>query len=93
MWNTPSNQVTTGVGTDDLFGGIEYARYIREDLSIAISFTGLEGVVGTATSSEGTFSGTAADRPPCKCSRAGIRLRRGASEKLLSRSWRWASVR
>jgi len=59
MWNTPSNQVTTGVGTDDLFGGIEYARYIREDLSIAISCTGLEGVVGTATSSEGAFSGTA----------------------------------
>jgi Caspase domain len=59
MWNTPGNDVTVGVGTADLFGGIEYARYIREDLSIAISFTGVEEVVGTATSSEGTFAGTA----------------------------------
>ena len=59
MWNTPGNNVTVGVGTDDLFGGIEYARYIREDLSIAISITGVEGIVGTATSSEGTFAGTA----------------------------------
>ena len=59
MWNTPGNDVTVGVGTADLFGGIEYTRYIREDLSIAISFTGVEEVVGTATSSEGTFAGTA----------------------------------
>jgi len=59
MWNTPGNDVTVGVGTADLFGGIEYARYIREDLSIAISVTGVEEIVGVATSSEGTFSGTA----------------------------------
>jgi hypothetical protein len=59
MWNTPGNSVTVGVGTGDLFGGIEYARYIREDLSIALSVTGVEGLVGTATSGEGVFSGTA----------------------------------
>lgn len=59
MWNTPGNDVTVGVGTADLFGGIEYARYIREDLSIAISVTGVEEILGVATSSEGTFSGTA----------------------------------
>ncbi len=59
MWNTPGHDVTVGVGTADLFGGIEYARYIREDLSIAISVTGVEEIVGVATSSEGTFSGTA----------------------------------
>lgn len=59
MWNTPGNSVFLGVGTNELFGGIEYARYIREDLSIALSITGVDGVVGTATSNEGVFSGTA----------------------------------
>jgi hypothetical protein len=59
MWNTPGNDVAAGVGATDLFGGIEYARYVREDLSIALSFSGLSGIVGTATSSEGVFAGTA----------------------------------
>jgi caspase domain-containing protein len=59
MWNSPGARVTNGVGTTDLFGGVEYARYIREDLSIAITFVGLEGIVGTESTSEGVFAGTA----------------------------------
>jgi len=59
MWNTPGSRVTVGVGMSDLFGGIEYARYVREDLSIAITFVGLAGIVGTESTNEGLFAGTA----------------------------------
>ena len=43
----------------DTFGALEYQRYVREDLSIAIGVQGLGGVVGTAAGPEGVFSGVA----------------------------------
>jgi hypothetical protein len=60
MWRTASEgTVSTGIGAMDTFGALEYQRYLREDLSIAISVQGLGGVAGTATGPEGVFAGVA----------------------------------
>ena len=60
MWRTSSGaDLSVGVGAMDTFGALEYQRYVREDLSIAIGVQGLGGVVGTATGPDGAFSGVA----------------------------------
>lgn len=60
MWKTKSAAISSGVGTMDSFGGLEYRRYLREDVSIAVAIQGLAGVSGSFIGSEGeVFSGSA----------------------------------
>jgi caspase domain-containing protein len=61
MWRTPGSavQVSAGVGDPDLFGGVEYTRYIREDLSVAVGVQNLGVVTGSSVGPGGVFSGVA----------------------------------
>ena len=60
MWRTGGAIISTGVGSMDSFGGLEYRRYLREDLSVGISIQGMPGVVGSFIGSDGQiFSGSA----------------------------------
>lgn len=53
MWRTDSPP-TTGVGTDDVVGGLQYTRYLKENLSITFAVEGLEAnASNTAVSSIG----------------------------------------
>jgi hypothetical protein len=51
--------VTSGVADDGLFGGIEYTRYVREDLELGVAVQWLGGTVGATVAPQGVFSGTA----------------------------------
>jgi hypothetical protein len=61
MWRTSGSAATVSNGVDalDMFAGLEYARYVREDLSIAIGVQGLGGVTGASVGPQGVFSGVA----------------------------------
>jgi hypothetical protein len=60
MWRTAyGGDVSVGVSDMNTFGALEFQRYVREDLSIAIGVQGLGGVVGTATGPTGVFAGVA----------------------------------
>lgn len=60
MWRASGSgsTVTTGVDSGDVFGGIEYTRYVREDLSITFGPQFVDGAVGTSVGPQGVFSGT-----------------------------------
>jgi hypothetical protein len=62
MWrSSTSGGAVTTVGLDggDTFGGLEYTRYLREDLSISIGNQRLGGVTGESVGPDGAFSGIA----------------------------------
>ena len=47
MWRTGENpSVSPFVGTDDVVGGLQYTRYLKENLSITFAIEGLEADVG-----------------------------------------------
>ena len=47
MWRTSENpSVSPFVGTDDVVGGLQYTRYLKENLSITFAVEGLEAGVG-----------------------------------------------
>ena len=47
MWRTSENPtVSPLVGTDDVVGGLQYTRYLKENLSITFAIEGLESQVG-----------------------------------------------
>ncbi len=65
MWRTRDSDAigTTGLRELDVFGGIEYTRYVREDLAVTFSSQGF-GVesavtVGRSSTSTGTVGGVA----------------------------------
>lgn len=61
MWRASASRttVTTGVNVTNLFGGLEYTRYVREDLSMAVGAQGLGSSAGASVGPEGVFSGVA----------------------------------
>ncbi len=60
MWKTGAAVISSGVGAMDSFGGFEYRRYLREDVSVAVAVLGLPGVSGSFIGPEGeVFSGSA----------------------------------
>jgi hypothetical protein len=47
MWRTGENAASTPlVGTDDVVGGLQYTRYLKENLSITFAIEGLESQIG-----------------------------------------------
>ena len=60
MWRASGSgsQITTGIDSGDVFGGIEYTRYVREDLSVTFGPQFVDGVVGSTVGPQGVFSGT-----------------------------------
>lgn len=60
MWRTTAPAVSSGVGTGDSFGGLEYGRYIREDVSVALGIHGVGSASGSFIGTNGDiFSGSA----------------------------------
>ena len=60
MWRTGAAVISAGVGSMDSFGGLEYRRYLREDVSVGISVKGMPGVAGSFVGSDGqVFAGSA----------------------------------
>jgi hypothetical protein len=61
MWRPSGARatVTTGVNTADVFGGLEFTKYVREDLSVAFGAQGFGAVTGVSIGSQGAFSGVA----------------------------------
>lgn len=61
MWRASGSDstFTTGIDDGDLFGGIEYTRWLREDLSVTFGPQFVDGVVGSSVGPNGVFSGTA----------------------------------
>jgi hypothetical protein len=61
MWRTSGSEasVSTGVDALDMFAGLEYTRYVREDLSIALAVQALGGTTGASVGPQGAFSGVA----------------------------------
>jgi Caspase domain len=58
MWRTGANgTVSTGVSTGDLVGGLQYTRYLEENLSVTFAIEGLEVEVGSGFGPNGAFSG------------------------------------
>ena len=51
--------VVDGIDSGDLFGGLEYTNYLREDLSISIGPQVIDGITGSSVGPQGVFSGTA----------------------------------
>ena len=56
VWNT-GTPVSSGLSTGNVFGGIQYTRYLEENLAITFAIEGLETNSGNAVSSQGVFSG------------------------------------
>lgn len=42
MWRTGQNGTASPVGTDDVVGGLQYTRYLKEHLSMTVAVEGLE---------------------------------------------------
>ena len=61
MWRASGSDatITSGVDDGDLFGGFEYTRWLREDLSVTFGPQFVDGVVGSSVGPAGVFSGTA----------------------------------
>ena len=61
MWRASGSDrtITSGVDDGDLFGGFEYTRWLREDLSVTFGPQFVDGVVGSSVGPNGVFSGTA----------------------------------
>jgi hypothetical protein len=59
MWRTSGsdNVTTTGIDSGNVFGGIEYTRYIREDLAITLGPQQVAGTTGASIGPQGVFSG------------------------------------
>jgi hypothetical protein len=57
MWRTSGSEATVSSGVDalDMFAGLEYSRYVREDLSIALGVQGRGGVAGASVGPQGVF--------------------------------------
>jgi len=56
MWRTNTNVApSTGIGTDDVVGGLQYTRYLKENLSITFAVEGLEAQVSNAAVSDIAF--------------------------------------
>ena len=57
MWRTDVNgTVSSGVSTGDLVGGLQYTRYLKENLSITFAVEGLEVEVDSGAGPAGAFS-------------------------------------
>lgn len=54
------DMVVTGVNDLGMFGGIQYMHYVREDLAVLFSFSGLGGSAGTSVNmqTQSSFRGT-----------------------------------
>jgi len=55
---TAAHTVISGVDSTSVAGGIQYSRYLREDLAMTIGFSGGGGASGTSVSTAGVFSGS-----------------------------------
>ncbi|HTM26333.1 MAG TPA: caspase family protein [Vicinamibacterales bacterium] len=56
---TNNNQVVSGVSDGNVFGGVQYTRYLSEDLAMTLGVMSLGGETGSSVSTKGVFSGTA----------------------------------
>ena len=57
MWsNSPANTTVSGINTGNVFGGIQYTRYLEENLAITFAIEGIEQS-GLIASPQGAFSG------------------------------------
>jgi Caspase domain len=57
MWSTgATNTVSSGISIGNVFGGIQYTRYLEENLAITFAIEGV-GQSGQVASSQGAFSG------------------------------------
>jgi hypothetical protein len=57
MWNGgSSNTAVSGISTGNVFGGIQYTRYLEENLAITFAIEGVEES-GVISGSQGAFSG------------------------------------
>jgi hypothetical protein len=56
-WSTNENTVSSGISNGNVFGGIQYTRYLEENLAITFAIEGLELQSGAITSSRGAFAG------------------------------------
>ncbi len=62
MWRTGSDDASgfvAGVDIRNLFNGIQYTRYLREDLALTLAFQSVDAENGVTIGSQGEFSGTA----------------------------------
>ena len=50
-------EIVTGVSETNIFGGVQYTRYLREDLAMTFGIEGLGGQTGSSVSSQGVFTG------------------------------------
>jgi hypothetical protein len=58
MWrNDASGLVSSGVSADDVSGGIQYTRYLNEQVGITFNISAGGGQVGAVTGPDGVFSG------------------------------------
>jgi hypothetical protein len=56
----PAGTVTAGSAVTDLFGGLHYTRYLREDLAMTVGVEGLGAESGATVGPQGVFVGSAA---------------------------------
>ncbi len=63
MWRTgssdPSGGFVAGVDIRNLFNGVQYTRFLREDLALTLAFQTVSAENGVTIGSEGVFAGTA----------------------------------
>jgi hypothetical protein len=58
-FGSPSYKAVSGVNDMNMLVGMQYGRYMREDLAVVFQITALGGLAGQAVTSQGAFSGTA----------------------------------
>jgi hypothetical protein len=51
--------VSEGVAVADVFGGLQYTRYLRENVAMTFAVQGLDAGVGEAVGPQGVFEGVA----------------------------------
>jgi len=60
MWRTGVDGTSsTGANTGDLFGGVQYTRYLNEQLAATFAIEGMSLQTGSVVSRDGAFSGVA----------------------------------
>jgi hypothetical protein len=62
MWRVPdrSTTVTAGAEATNIFGGLQYTRYLREQLAMTFGIQGLSAESGATVAPQGVFAGEAA---------------------------------
>jgi hypothetical protein len=62
MWGVSdgSAAVTAGLDVGNVFGGLQYTRYLREELAMTFAVQGLAAESGAAVTSQGVFAGESA---------------------------------